>query len=82
MWDTVTGREAAALKGHTAAVNSVAFAPDGKTLASASADTTALIWDVKKIGRPAVKARVPERADLEKWWQRWPAPMQPRRSPR
>ena len=33
-------------KGHTDQVSSVAFTPDGKTLASASSDHTAKLWDV------------------------------------
>ena len=36
----------ATLKGHDLLVSSVAFSPDGKTLASGSWDTTIKLWEV------------------------------------
>jgi hypothetical protein len=69
LWDVLTGKELAAFKGHTMTVAALAFAPNGKTLATASADTTALLWDVTKVERPAVEGKALPAADLEKRWQ-------------
>src|SRR5262245_56311167 len=40
LWDAQTGRELATLKEHADRVYSVAFSPDGKTLASGSEEMT------------------------------------------
>jgi WD40 repeat protein len=36
------------LKGHKFGVESVAFSPDGKLLASGSSDNTIILWEVEK----------------------------------
>jgi hypothetical protein len=67
--DVLTGKELAVFKGHTGTVTAVGFAPDGKTVASASIDTTALLWDITKVRRTAAPARPLQPGDLETWWQ-------------
>jgi WD40 repeat protein len=52
LWDAASGDEFTTLKGHTSAVKSVAFSPDGRMIASGSWDNTAKVWDVS-----GVKAR-------------------------
>ena len=45
LWDVATGHELAIYQGHTYLVPAVAFAPEGQTLATGSADRTAKLWD-------------------------------------
>jgi WD40 repeat protein len=42
-----TGRTTATLTGHTKPTYSVAFSPDGKTLATGSDDRTARLWKIR-----------------------------------
>jgi WD40 repeat protein/serine/threonine protein kinase len=48
VWDVQTGQEVFTLQGHTAFVESLAFSPDSKHLASGSGDRTILIVDVQR----------------------------------
>jgi WD40 repeat protein len=46
LWDVASGQLLRTLSGHSSAVTSVAFSPDGQTLASGSWDHSIKLWDV------------------------------------
>src|SRR5207245_1726590 len=48
LWSAADGHLHATPTGHKARVMAVAFAPDGKKLASASRDGTAKVWDTQR----------------------------------
>jgi WD40 repeat protein len=56
LWDVTDPARARrlgdALTGHTNSATTIAFAPDGRTLASASSDGTVLLWDLTDPVRP------------------------------
>jgi len=45
IWDVASGKMAAAFVGHSGSVTSVAYSPNGKLIASGSADATIMLWD-------------------------------------
>ena len=47
LWDPHSGSLVRLLKGHTSRVSSVAFSPNGFTLASGSWDQTMILWDIR-----------------------------------
>jgi WD40 repeat protein len=47
VWDVRTGQQLLALQGHTLAVLSVAFSPNGTRIATSSEDWTVKVWDAQ-----------------------------------
>jgi hypothetical protein len=65
VWD-MAGKPLGVFRGHEEAVTDLTFAADGRTLATASADGTALIWDIRYLQRAPVT--VAERSAEETLW--------------
>lgn len=64
IFDTLTGREQAVLKGHESPTYALRFRGDGRQLASGHMDGSILLWDV-----PAVTDKLLQDAELETAWR-------------
>jgi WD40 repeat protein len=69
VWDVDSGKELAAFKGHLDSVDAIALSADGKTLASASADTTALLWNLTQVKLPAPVVKSLTQSERDAHWQ-------------
>ena len=58
LWDVGTRENIATISGHTGSVYSIAFSPDGTTLASVSEDGTIKLWAVSEWIRPRPRTLV------------------------
>jgi WD40 repeat protein len=68
VWQVQTGQEVATFRGHTGVINGFAFSADGKMLASASTDTTALTWDLSAALSKAIPKRTLTEAEVQSHW--------------
>jgi RNA polymerase sigma factor (sigma-70 family) len=66
VWEVATGERIPLLIGHTGAVQSFLFAPDGRSLFSGSSDSTVLRWDLTGRNSRKQTPLTPERAE-ELW---------------
>lgn len=57
IWDTGTAQELATLEGHKDMVWTAVFSPDGKTLATGSADSTVKLWHAATTDKEARKIK-------------------------
>ncbi len=66
VWELASGREICRFQGHRAQVTSIAFLPDSRRIVSASADATAMVWDIARTEHEAESTL--GQHDIELFW--------------
>lgn len=66
VYDLATGKASPEMKGHSDAVTSLRFSPDGASLASGSLDKTARIWTIAD-GKETAKFAAPAAVNAVEW---------------
>ena len=70
LWDLRSGRRVQALNGHDGVVTALALARDGRSLISASMDSTLVVWDVADVlGRRPDPSHAPSAAEVSAAWK-------------
>ena len=64
LWDTSTWKEEFVLEGHQSVIFSIAFAPDGASLVSASRDGTIKLWPIPRSQAPAAPPAQQRKIDV------------------
>jgi WD40 repeat protein len=67
LYELATGQVRTRYRGHQGMVTALAYAPDARTLASGSADTSVLLWDLAGDAAPVAKGGLAER-EVEALW--------------
>jgi hypothetical protein len=67
LWDVAAGMELKHFDGHQGEIGTLAFAANGKVLASGSNDTTSLLWDVSGVTLARPKAELTAKEVEELW---------------
>jgi WD40 repeat protein len=68
VWEAATGKPLQELHGFGSSVTALAFAPDGRRLASGLANGTVLVWDVSAAAQAARRPRDLGPDDLDRLW--------------
>jgi WD40 repeat protein len=69
IWDTASATRRAVLSGHEGAITDLGFSRDGRYLASASDDTTVLVWDLNRpLHASDFNAKLAE-TNIEAYWR-------------